>query len=251
MRACPGLPRSICTTLLLLAALGLAAAMPGTSRAASLQVAPTSLVIDARLGAQGLLLQNSGSTPLPVQVRVFRWWQEGGEDKLEPSDELVASPPMLTIPPGGDQLVRIVHTAPPLLPGQEATYRVIVDELPLDDGPPRRAGLRFAMRYSIPVFVVADPERRGQPRLSSRLVTTDGQPQIEVSNGGDAVAQLADLTHVGAAGTRTPIARGLAGYVMPGQHRRWSLPSGIDATSGTVEATLNGEPRPRALAQDR
>jgi fimbrial chaperone protein len=219
--------------------------------AASLQVAPTTIVIDARKGAEGLLLQNNGRSPLPVQIRVFRWWQDHGEDQMEASDALAVSPPMLTLAPGAEQLVRIVHVGTPPPPGHDATYRVVVDELPVEEDAPPRAGLRFAMRYSIPVFVVADPDRRGNPQLSTRIVAANGVPAIEIRNSGDAIAQLADLVHVDAAGTRTPIARGLAGYVMPGQQRRWPLPPDIDASAGTVQATLNGEPRARALAPDR
>ncbi|HCL45224.1 MAG TPA: hypothetical protein DIC54_13645 [Pseudomonas sp.] len=62
--------------------------------ATSLQVAPTSLQLEARQRAGELWLTNSGTSPVKLQVRVFRWVQQDGQEQLLPTDGLVVTPPM-------------------------------------------------------------------------------------------------------------------------------------------------------------
>lgn len=248
-RAATGGHEALRGTRRLLLALGLLL-VATWAHAASLQVAPTRVTIQHDRGADGLMLSNSGADPVHAQVRVFRWWQQDGRDMLEPTDDLVISPPMLQIPAGGEQLVRIVHTGSPPPPGGERTYRVVVDELPIERTAPQGPGLRFALRYSIPVFVVAAADAPPAASLVARLVGNAPDAAIEITNTGAGSAQLADLVLIGADGTRRVVAPGLAGYVMPGQSRQWPMPSGA-SPQDRIEAKLNGEPQARALVPDR
>lgn len=233
------------------AVLLLASAIAG---AASLQVTPTTVAIPADRSADGLVLSNNGRAPLHAQVRLFRWTQANGEDVLEPTAELAISPPMLELPPGGEQLVRVIRLGPP--PADvEASYRVIVDELPLEqpDGPePQARGLRFVLRYSIPVFVAPPGRQATAPVLHARLAGSPEARLLELENLGNGRAQISDLTHVAADGTRRVIAAGLSGYVLPDRNRRWALPAGMGTGSGgAFQARINGEAVERTLAVDR
>lgn len=217
-----------------------------TTVATGLQVSPTTVVIAAERQAEGLLLHNQGSRVLQAQVRVFAWSQDDGEDRLSPTGALVPSPPMLTLAPGQEQLVRVVRTGPP--PSSEAAYRLIVDELP-DPPSPTQQGLRLLLRYSIPVFL-QPPLSTGVPQsdLRARLVVEDGQHRLELHNAGAGHAQVADLKYV-TSSRSTDLATGLAGYVLPGQRRRWPLPAGLGG--GDFRARINGEPVERTLPLDR
>lgn len=224
----------------------------GSAAAAGLQVAPTTVEIPAARQAGGLYLTNTGPDALHAQVRVFRWTQEGGEDRLESATELAVSPPMLEIPAGAEQLVRVVRLGP--APAAETSFRLVVDELPLeeagaedDDG----AQLRFVLRYSIPVFLGPQGGAVTAPVLRARLGGAAASLYLEVHNSGDGRAQLSDLAHVDGGGTRRVVAAGLAGYVLPGRERRWMLPPGIPAGEGSFQARINGEVESRALALDR
>src|SRR5688572_16783433 len=108
-----------------------------SANGASLQVSPTSVTLQARQNADGLTLTNTGTTPLHAQVRVFRWTQQGNEEKLEPTRDLAISPPMLEIAPGAQQLVRVIRLGPPPADA-ETSYRLIVDELPVETGETKR-----------------------------------------------------------------------------------------------------------------
>ena len=155
--------RSRLNRLALLAGLLLSSA---GALASGLQVSPVSLTLIPPRAADGLWLSNSGTDPLRAQVRVFRWTQVDGKDQLVPSRDLVISPPMLRLAVDARQLIRVIRTgAPPNGAGAaEASYRLIVDELPVDDQ--GLHGLKFVMRYSVPIFV----EPQGGPKPAASLV---------------------------------------------------------------------------------
>ena len=77
--------------------------------AADLQVNPIMVEFLPEEQVQAVWLTNSGTAPLKAQVRVAAWHQSGGEDRLEATRELVASPAILEIAAGEQQLVRLVR----------------------------------------------------------------------------------------------------------------------------------------------
>ncbi len=208
--------------------------------ASSLQVAPTGLDFPAGSTAQALWLTNTGSEELAAQVRAFAWTQAGGEDVLEPTRALLASPPMLRIAPGARQLVRVIRSggAPAV---DEQAYRIVVDELP----PPQDAGasgVQYVLRYSIPAFVAGTAAV--PPRLAWTTAVVDGALQLEVANHGGTHAQLAAVSLLGADGTPTQVHPGLLGYVLPGADMHWrvAIPAGVDAANARIETQVNGNP---------
>ncbi|HEX7817203.1 molecular chaperone [Dyella sp.] len=230
----------------LLASLALAS---GTAAASGLQVSPVQLTLQASQNADGLWLSNTTADPLHAQVRVFKWTQEGGEDKLEPSRDLVISPPMVQLAGNDHQLVRAIRVGAPPAAGQpEASYRVIIDELPV--GTDGKKGLQFVLRYSVPIYV----EPAGGAATSSQLqwsMRSDGDHAVlEVKNSGTAHAQLSAISFTDKAGHRTEINSGLFGYVLPGATVHWTLkhPLAMFANGGTIEGTVNGEKASQAIS---
>jgi len=221
------------------AALGWLWLLMGSATAASLQVAPTSLQLTPRQNADALWLTNSGTSPVQVQVRVFEWRQDAGQDHLAPTTDLQVSPPMQSLAAGQQQLIRVVRSVP-TPPTSQRAYRVVVDELPTVD--PRRTGMQFVLRYSMPVFVQPDAGAPLQHALQARLTRLDdGRPALEVHNSGNSYAQLADL---GLGPTNRPqiIHPGLLGYVLGGQTMRWPLEIPAARLAGaTFSAKINGE----------
>src|SRR5450755_3376846 len=103
------------------------------SQAASLQVAPVSVEVAAPGAASTLKLRNEGAQPLDAQIRVFRWTQVDGADTLTPADDVVASPPQVSLRPKTDYVVRVVRTSKEPV-AKEETYRLLIDELPTRTG---------------------------------------------------------------------------------------------------------------------
>lgn len=218
--------------------------------ASGLQVSPVSLTLTPPQAADGLWLSNSGTDPLRAQVRVFRWSQVDGKDQLVPSRDLVISPPMLKLAVDARQLIRVIRTgAPPAGDGAaEASYRLIVDELPVDDQ--GKHGLKFVMRYSVPIFVEPQGGPAPTPSLVWSMQRDGGKAVLTVSNRGTQHAQLSQLSFIDKVGKRIEITPGLLGYVLPGSTMHWILkpPATAFGVGGTLEGMVNGNKASQKLA---
>ena len=213
--------------------------------ASGLQVSPISLSLQAKENASGLTLSNTGDNVVHAQVRVYHWSQDEKGDQLTASRGLLASPPMLELQPGEQQLIRVIRaSAPPSGAGAvEDAYRLSIDEIPVKSAE-QKTGLQFALSYSLPVFVqpVGVVETRPQLQWSYSLHADGKQIQLNVSNSGNGHAQLAGLSLVDAAGNSLDLHQGLLGYVLPGAIMHWTLKIPLSALKigGKFKVMING-----------
>ncbi len=233
--------------LLFLAATALLAAAPsaGAQQPGSLLIWPVNPVIEGDARAAALWLENPGKTPITLQVRIYAWDQRDGRNAYAEQDEIIGTPPIVSIEPGQRQLVRLTRTAPPAAVA-EKPYRIVVDEIPVgrsstDPG----ASVSFRMRYSLPLFSYT-PRGDGKakppapaPRISWRAGADAGGRFLEIHNGGTGHARLTDVS-LATGPHRSPVAQGLLGYVLPGASMRWPLTAKADA-AGDLLATVNGK----------
>lgn len=219
-----------------LASLTVLALFSGTAAASGLQVTPVTLTLQQNQRAEGLWLSNSGDSPVNAQVRVFHWSQSGYSDQLSSSQGLVISPPMLNIPPGGRQLIRVIRTGPPTK--VEDAYRLSINELPPSTA--KKNSLQFVLHYSVPVFIQPPGATETIARLQWQVEHSDGRAWLQVNNQGDGHAQLAEVTLIMASGSRKNITPGLLGYVLPGSTMRWPLPASA-GQGEKLEVTVNGQ----------
>ena len=219
-----------------------AAQQPG-----SILIWPINPVIDGDSRAAALWLENPGKTPVTLQVRIYAWAQQGGRDSYAPQDEILGTPPIVSIQPGERQLIRLTRTTPPPAVA-EKSYRVIVDEIPTSTGPAAPgAAVSFRMRYSLPLFSYAQAsQHKGKakieppaPALAWRVGSDSDGRFLEIQNKGAGHARLTDVGFIAGAG-RSPVAEGLFGYVLPGATMRWPLPAEIVA-EGDLVAAINGQ----------
>ncbi|MDE1182786.1 molecular chaperone [Paraburkholderia sp.] len=213
-----------------------------SAHGATLQISPVMVDLPADSNASGLTLRNPGDKPLYGQVRVYRWDQENGEDTLTPTQDVVASPPMIQIAARSEQLVRLVRTAPPPN-GAEESYRVLIDELPEADATPAN-GVTIRLRYSVPVFLEPGAQT-GTPKLAWHLFHAGDGWELRADNTGKRRAQIAAVQLVNGAGSTFEINKGLLGYALPGRGRTWRLPLPANADlSGQVKirAAVNATP---------
>ncbi|QHM72413.1 fimbrial biogenesis chaperone [Mixta intestinalis] len=180
--------------------------------------------------ASELWLENHGNSTTLMQVRIFAWQQISGREQYQTQQQVVASPPIVRIEPGQKQLVRLIKQSAPAA-GQEAAYRVVLDEIPTPQQPgENQAGLRFQMRYSVPLFVYGDGlTADAQPQLSWHTVSEDGQRWLEIVNHGAVHARLSKATLNG-----RELSSGLFGYVLANSSHRWPLNASV--SSGAVLA---------------
>jgi fimbrial chaperone protein len=187
--------------------------------AGNFTASPVQLRMPAAGSATSLTLENKGDEPVLIQASTMRWSQQDGEDLLEPTEDVVVSPPIFTVPPGGVQTVRIglLRGADP---ARELTYRVFLQEVP---PPPRpdRPGVAVALRLGLPLFV--PPAGRTATKVDWDARTTeDGTIELSLSNVGTGHVQVLDARLALEDGTVmaevTPRA-----YVLAGQARSWRV----------------------------
>lgn len=233
----------------LVSLLGMTAVVTGQAHAAAtILLWPIDPWLSADAKATELWIQNQGNSATTMQVRIVRWKQEGGYERYTAQQDVVASPPIVTIGKGSKQLIRLIKQG--TIPmGVEQAYRIIVDEIPQADAKADPTiGLKLQMRYSIPLFVYG----QGIPtikegahhalvesnNLSWRVTQEEGHPALEVRNRGDVHVRLSQVT-LEQGGQKRTVADGLLGYVLPGSTRSWPIPAGIrqpDQMSAQINA---------------
>lgn len=234
--------------------------------AEGLQVTPILLEFNPEQRSLAVWISNTGKRPISAQARVQAWRQNEGVDVLESTTELVASPPLVEIPPGQTQVVRIVRMRTARA-SSEMSYRLLVDELPSADpvaSTVERAsrGIQFLFRYSIPIFVgsSASVDARSTPvselvqgGVKARLTLGDGElVRLSVTNTSPRRLKLSDLAYLTPSGERKVLGRGLFGYVLSGQTRQWPLPglAKHELISSSLQARINEDSDETVLPQD-
>ena len=206
-------------------ALGLCAVLALFQPAAwsgSFQVNPIRVDLSGRTQTSALTVRNTGGEPVVVQVSVEAWGQDDAKDVYTATRDLLATPPVMTIAPDEERIVRIgLRRAPDRT--RELSYRVFLQEVP---PPPKPGfqGLVVALRVGLPIFI-APSQGQAAPQVTwtaSRM--PDNKVEITAANTGTAHIQVADITVI-AAGTGEQLATysGLT-YVLPDQRRQWVLP---------------------------
>ena len=203
--------------------------------AASLQVAPVSVEVAAPGATATMSLRNLGTVPLDAQIRVFRWTEVDGAEKLVPTDEVVASPPAMSIPANSEYTVRIVRTTKEPVSGEEA-YRLFVDELP-DASRNTGASVNLVLRYSIPVFFT--PAGGAGAKLAWDVQRRDGRTYVVATNNGDRRVRISRLKIGSPKGTIASFGDGLVGYVLAHSTVQWVSPR--SSRPPAVEALITAD----------
>jgi fimbrial chaperone protein len=191
------------------------------SFATSFEITPVGLDVTAPASAATLTLSNRATTPVTVQVRVFKWVAANGDEALEPTEAVVASPPMTTIPSAADYTIRVVRVSKEPVTAVEF-YRVLVDEVPPASTSLTRS-VALVVRYSLPaIFYASDATPAA---LTWTFERRNGRMFIAATNSGDTQARIAGLKLENAKGTVVSFGEGLVGYVLGHSKRIWPLPA--------------------------
>lgn len=208
------------------------------THAASLRVAPVLVDLKAPTAASTLRIWNDAGSPISVQVRIFKWSQEGGKENFTPATGVVVSPPITQLAGGGENTIRIVRTSKTPVHGEES-YRVIVDELPQPSA--MKSGMvTLVIRHSIPVFF-SDGHVDG-PKPSWSVARKSGGYEVSVVNQGDRRLRIANLELEGSGGAAIAAQSGLVGYVLGGSMTKWFIPARDGkAAGGTLTISADSD----------
>lgn len=207
----------------------------GPAWAGSIAVNPVRVNLSATQTTSPLVVRNSGTEPSVVQLQIVSWSQKDGKDVLEPSRDLLATPPIFTVPAGGSQTVR-VGLRQRSDARSEGTYRLILQEVPPPPKPEFR-GLQMALRLSVPVFIAPAIPPTATLAWEANTTSLNSQAGLRISsvNTGNSHVQVLGFK-LFSNGTELPlVAPAETAYVLPGQRREWSLRlTSVPAAGSTV-----------------
>ena len=203
----------------------LAAATPAA--ASTFNIAPIRANLSGGHHTEVLTLANVEDEPVVVQVRVVRWSQEKGEEQLDETRDLLATPPVLQIGPKSEQIVRVALRQQPDA-ARELSYRIVFQEVP-QTAATQFMGLRVALRLSVPVFIAPSAGKPVADVAWDARWLPDGKLEVSATNRGAAHLQVTDFDlQLADAGSKV---RGItAKYVLPGSRMSWVLTPPTDAT---------------------
>jgi fimbrial chaperone protein len=206
---------------------------PSFAYGSVIEVRPTMLVITPSQRVAVLSLVNPDASDVVYQVRIFRWRQNEGKQILEPTDDVIASPPIASLAGHGSQVVR-VGLRGASAPDQETAYRLILEELPATNKP-GLAGLNISLRLSLPLFVrsqfVLPPDQ-----LAANMRVSGNKATVTVHNNGPFTSRIIQATlAIPAAGDDKPSIKSLT-YILPGQWASYdfALASPLPSSRGAV-----------------
>jgi fimbrial chaperone protein len=190
--------------------------------AGSFQVNPIRVDLTPRVQTTALAVKNTGDESVVVQVSVEGWSQDSGKDVYAPTKDVIATPPVMTIPPNEERIVRVgMRRAADRT--KELSYRLFLQEVP---PPPKPGfqGLVVALRIGLPVFV-APVQGQAAPRITWKAARLpDNKLEITATNDGTAHLQVADISVLSPEGGNTLATHSGLTYVLPDQRRNWALP---------------------------
>ena len=203
--------------------------------AANLGVSPVRVTLSESQKTGAITVLNKSTEPVSIQLEVLSWSQEEGKDVLTPTREILATPPIFTIPAGASQLIRIGLRRVPEMQ-REQTYRIILQELPAPLSSEFN-GARMMMRISLPVFVL--PKLATKPVLLWKAIRTlDGGLKISLTNNGNAHIQIADFSLSQPGSSQPWQTQKTSEYILPGQSRDWILPAILQNPAPAVGANI-------------
>lgn len=184
--------------------------------AQALSVLPVNILFSPGQRATSLTVTNMGTSETAIQIRAFAWNQKDNDDQLTGTDAMVLSPPLARIAPGASQVIRLVLRQPPQ--GREATYRVLIDQIP----PPAEPGIvHMVLRLSLPVF--AQPSARALPHVQFHLEIDAGKLFLVGINDGLRHEAIHDIVLSTRDGRKLKEETGASPYILAGVTRRWPI----------------------------
>ncbi|QXB46307.1 fimbrial biogenesis chaperone [Acinetobacter seifertii] len=204
----------VATTLLLF--------LPSVLNAASIRLSPVNVEILSDQSASSISLYNQSNESADLQIRIFEWTQNAGQDQLIPTDDIAISPPFLKLKPNDSYNLRVVRIKPEPISG-EKTYRIILDELPKPiDSRKASQGVNVLLRSSLPVFVV---NKDAITQLNWKIDAKQNDTSLNISNIGNRHALLNDLILVDNTENKSyPIkVNTVNGYILSGKSKNYSI----------------------------
>lgn len=123
---------------------------------------------------------NDNDKRLPVQINCVKWTQENGKDVYTPTNDLMVTPPIFSIPANGLQIVRIGLIKPHDLM-QEMTYKLQIKQIAQKSK--KNNIIQVVVQFNVPVIVKPAIIQKDVKFSLKKIV--DNQAIVEIINKGN------------------------------------------------------------------
>jgi|GEM_PF-1645716 len=207
---------------------------------ASISVSPVRVNLSDQHTKDVVRVSNLEKVTKSYQVEVVAWSQtDERREVYAPTDQLLAVPPLFSLEPGEDQLVR-VGMLEDADNNVERSYRMFITELAPTQTPENEGvGISMRLQIGVPVFVA--------PKTGILNATLDYVESMQIGeqlfmrfrNNGNSHVKVTE-THFSVPGSDDKVVTPSVFYVLPGQsgYLPVALPEG--ETSGTVTVVTEG-----------
>lgn len=198
-----------------------------SANAGTFQIAPILAKVGPDSSSASFRLRNPSAEDVTVQVSAHRWEQIDNESVLQPADELIVVPPLVGIPAGATQVVRIARRERSA--GREHAYRVHFQEVPsaLPEG---FVGLQTQLKLDVPLFFTP---REPHAEIEWRAVAgAEGTLRLDLTNVGNHFVRFSEISLRDQEGRNIRQVSGPE-YALAGAQRSWRFEGLEDARSGS------------------
>lgn len=205
---------------------------------ASISVSPVRLDLSEFHTKDVVRISNQEETAKSYQVEVVEWSQtERRQEVYAPTEALLAVPPLFTLQPGEEQLVRIgmLEDADEKT---EQSFRVFITEIaPPNPEETQTSGVNMRLQIGIPVFVApkALPVSTFSPVDSMKI---DNKLFLRFRNSGNTHVKVSEVEYK-APGLEEATTTPAAMYVLAGQTGYLPVPSPEGRAVGTVKVVTD------------
>lgn len=156
---------------------------------ASFEVSPIRVTFQPNESSALMTVRNEGDEKLRLQISVLAWDQNReGEMLLQPTDDIIFYPTLLTVEPGAQRNLRVGSKSSVV--AREQSYRIIVEELP-SNTKLQGTGVRIVTKMSIPIFI--KPAKIQLRNLIERITLRGSELTFDVKNQGNVHIQPREL----------------------------------------------------------
>ena len=206
--------------------------------AGAIEISPLSLRISPPASVAPLNIRPIGKEPVKIQIRVFRWVDRSDPEALEPTTDLVASPPIAVMKPLVNYSVRIIRQINEPVE-KETAYRMLIDVLPNEPLGTMAVGMGF--QYSLPIYV--QPSGAAKQKIDWVVERDEDNIIVSATNNGTISAQFRDLK-VSDGKSNIDLGVKTAVTLGPGDTQSWTkpVPKSFNAPPAQITGKLGDKP---------
>jgi fimbrial chaperone protein len=188
------------------------------ANAQQVSVSPLRITFKNDQQSEIVTIRNTSKQTFTIQPKVLRWSQKDGQDVHEASRDVIVAPPIVEVPAGETQVIRLALKRAPEA-NRELSYRLFIQQVVA----PQKfnsTGLSFAWNLSLPIFVLPT-DAAITPKLQWNGSVVGKTMTLTATNTGGAHIQVKKVRVETSAGVSES---GQMFYLLPSQQLKLAVP---------------------------